>query len=363
MNSKSLSSSWTWQIASGGIYALFVFAIPALTGAGWLGWLLTAFSFVVYVAVYVDFFRQWSRSPRRQLIDLGLITLLGFALIPVNTGGTTYVAYAAALAPFALRPRHSLMFFTALAAGLWAAMGLASRPDFIVISTWVTFVIFIVGCGNLFLSDRIRQTAIVRRAEEEMKEMAKLAERERIARDLHDVLGHTLSVIALKSELASKLSNRDPARAAQEIREVERISRDALTEVRVAVEGYRSRGLSGELGDARQVLASAGVRLDVEVSPLPLVPRQETALALALREAVTNVVRHACASVCRVVLAIDRDIIILTVQDDGRGGPLREGNGLVGMRERVTAAGGTVDVDTASGVRVTIRFPAATVTT
>ena len=125
-------------------------------------------------------------------------------------------------------------------------------------STWITLVIFIVGCGNLFISDRIRQMPLLRRANEDVEEMAKVAERERIARDLHDVLGHTLSVIALKSELASKLADRDQARAIQEIREVERISRDALTEVRAAVEGYKNRGFSGELREAQQVLASAG---------------------------------------------------------------------------------------------------------
>ena len=224
-------------------------------------------------------------------------------------------------------------------------------------STWITLVIFIVGCGNLFLSDRIRQTLLLRRANEDVKEMAKVAERERIARDLHDLLGHTLSVIALKSELASKLADRDQARAIQEIREVERISREALSEVRAAVEGYKSRGLSGELREAQQVLASAGVRLDAAVADVSLLPLQEAALALALRETITNVVRHARASVCRVALGLDRGEVVLTVEDDGAGGPLREGNGLAGMRERVTAAGGTLKVDWARGVKVSVRFP------
>jgi two-component system sensor histidine kinase DesK len=189
--------------------------------------------------------------------------------------------------------------------------------------------------------------------------MAKVAERERIARDLHDLLGHTLSVIALKSELASKLADRDPARAADEIREVERVSREALAEVRAAVEGYKGRGFSGELRSAEQVLGSAGVRLDADITPVPLSPRQETVLALALRETVTNVVRHARASVCRVALGLDAGDLVLTIQDDGIGGPLREGNGLVGMRDRVAAAGGTLDVIAQKGVRVCVRFPAA----
>jgi len=241
-------------------------------------------------------------------------------------------------------------------------MWLTSHPDRIVVSTWITFVIFIVGCGNVFVNDRLRHSALVRRAQEDVEEMAKVAERERIARDLHDVLGHTLSVIALKSELASKLADRDPGRAVQEIREVERISREALTEVRAAVEGYKNRGFSGELREARQVLASAGVRLDADVGDVLLLPRQETALALALRETITNVVRHARARVCRVALVLERGEVVLTVQDDGAGGPVREGNGLTGMRERVTAAGGTLNVDAAGGVTICVRFPVASAT-
>ncbi len=349
---------WAWQVASGGIYALFVFAIPALTGVTTLAWFLTAISFALFVWLYGDFFLQRGRSTRRQIVDVTAIALMGFALIPFNVGGTTYVAYAAALAPLSLRPRHSLALLFVLVGVLWTVMWLIAHPDRIVVSSWVTFVIFIVGLGNLFLSDHLRQAELVRRAQEDVEEMAKVAERERIARDLHDVLGHTLSVIALKSELASKVADRDPVRAVHEIREVERISREALTEVRSAVEGYKNRGFVGELSEARQALASAGVRLDAEVGDVPLLPRQETALALALRETITNVVRHAHASLCRVALVRERDDVVLTIQDDGAGGPLREGNGLTGMRERVTAAGGTLSVDSARGVTVSVRFPA-----
>ena len=251
----------------------------------------------------------------------------------------------------------SLVAFGVLAAGVLGELELIADPDRWVIGAWISFVIVIAGCGNLFLGQWLRQNAVIKRAQEDLEEMAKVAERERIARDLHDLLGHTLSVIALKSELASKLADRDPVRAVEEIREVERVSRDALAEVRAAVEGYKGRGFSGELLDAEQALGSAGVRLDACVEPVALSPRQETVLALALRETVTNVVRHARASVCRVALGRDAGHLVMTVQDDGIGGPLREGHGLTGMRERVTAAGGTLDVQVAKGVRVCVRFP------
>ena len=133
-----------------------------------------------------------------------------------------------------------------------------------------------------------RANARLRMAQEEVERLAKTAERERIARDLHDVLGHTLSLITLKSELAGKLVGRDPERAGREIREVERISREALREVRTAVAGYRSEGLQAEMGRARLALESAGVRLEYFAAAGGAGPRAETVLALAMREAVTN---------------------------------------------------------------------------
>jgi two-component system, NarL family, sensor histidine kinase DesK len=347
-----------WQATSGVIYAAFVFLVPAIKGAPWTTWVITAASFAIFAALYRDFFVHPAGPKGRQLADLAGIGLLGSALLPINTGGTTYVVYVAALVPFVLKPSHAIAVFVLAAAVLWAVMmTLVASLDRYIVSAWVTGVIFIVGIGNIFVGERVRQGALLRQAREDVEEMAKLAERERIARDLHDLLGHTLSVIALKSELASKLADRDPARAAAEIRDVERVSREALSEVRAAVEGYKGRGFSGELHGAQRTLGSAGVRLDASVATVTLSPRQETVLALALRETITNVVRHARASMCRVALGVERGELVLTIQDDGVGGPVMEGNGLIGMRERVRAAGGTLVVDAASGVRVCVRLP------
>jgi two-component system sensor histidine kinase DesK len=354
----SNGSPWRWQAASGVIYAGFVFLVPAIKGAPWATWLITAASFAVFSALYRDFFVHAAGPKRRQLFDLAGIGLLGLGLLPINTGGTTYVVYVAALVPFVLKPAPAIAVFALAAAALWAVMmTLVASLDRYVASAWVTGVIFIVGIGNIFVGERVRHGALLRQAREDVEEIAKLAERERIARDLHDLLGHTLSVIALKSELASKLADRDPARAAMEIRDVERVSRDALAEVRAAVEGYKGRGFSGELRSAGRTLGSAGIRLDADVEPVKLSPRHETVLALALRETITNVVRHAQASVCRVALGVEAGELVLTIQDDGVGGPLREGNGLIGMRERVRAIGGTLLVHTEKGVRVCVRLP------
>ena len=140
-------------------------------------------------------------------------------------------------------------------------------------------------------------------ADEEIEHLAKVAERERIARDLHDLLGHTLSLITLKAELARKLVDRDPQRAKQEMLDVEQTSRAALADVREAISGYRGEGLAAELIRARKTLETAGISVDSDIAELPLTPAQETVLALALREAMTNVVRHAQARRCSVQLA------------------------------------------------------------
>ena len=249
---------------------------------------------------------------------------LGFGLLPFNMAATTYVVYAAALAPLALTPAPLVRGVLILAAGIAVEMAFIAGSSRLIVadgpsssSSWSASAI----CSSATASARTPSSG---GRSEDVEEMAKVAERERIARDLHDLLGHTLSVIALKSELASKLADRDPARAVAEIREVERVSRDALAEVRAAVEGYKGRGFSGELRSAEQALGSAGVRLDTDVKPVTCSPRQEAVLALALRETVTNVVRHARASVCRVALGVD----------DGRSG-----HDDSGRRHRRTAAG------------------------
>src|SRR4029077_6844194 len=135
-----------------------------------------------------------------------------------------------------------------------------------------------------------RMNRKLRKANEEIENLAKVAERERIARDLHDVLGHTLSVITLKAELAGKLIDRDPQRAGKEIREVEEISRQALSDVRDAIRGYRRKGLLAEIGEAKSPLETAGVTVRCDASNIEKLPAmQEGVLTMAVREAVTNV--------------------------------------------------------------------------
>jgi two-component system sensor histidine kinase DesK len=196
---------------------------------------------------------------------------------------------------------------------------------------------------------RLRQ-AELKLSHDEIRRLAALAERERIGRDLHDLLGHTLSLITLKSELAMRLFDRDPLAARREIVDVERVARDTLGQVRRAVAGIRAAGLAAELASAHLLLESGGVRLDYEAPDDATLPADvETIFALTLREAVTNIQRHARATYAQVTLAVAASEARLTIEDNGCGGVISPGNGLTGMRERLRALGGDLAIVAGNG--------------
>jgi two-component system sensor histidine kinase DesK len=211
--------------------------------------------------------------------------------------------------------------------------------------------------GNQISYREALSTRALARSQQEVARIAKVAERERIARDLHDLLGHTLSVIVLKSELASRLAEKNPARAAKEIREVERIARESLQEVRSAVRGYRSAGLEAEFANVSLALEAAQVKLEQFIQPVELEWAHEQALAFCLRESVTNVIRHARAKRCWINLEQRSDSVLLEIWDDG-GGKIKFGNGVRGMRERTEALGGTLETTTSAGYAgISLKIP------
>lgn len=164
-------------------------------------------------------------------------------------------------------------------------------------------------------------------------------------------------MIVLKSELASKIADRDLARALSEIRDVERISRNALTEVRQAVSGYRGERLQDELANGRESLEAAGVAVVTAIDPVGLGGEAERTLAFVVREAITNVIRHARARRCEIRLSRNGHGLVLAIEDDGVGGAAADGAGLSGMRSRVAALGGIIERDGRAGTRLTITLP------
>ncbi len=324
---------------------------------GPLEWTLTLALIAVFLPVYLT---NFTRRGRGALVGTGVIALLGFFGMFVNSGSSAFFIYAAAGAPFAAaRPRGGVRLVAAVFGLVAASFALSPLPFparwWAFFPAWV--FVPVLGAVNLFAAERARADAELRLAHGEIRRLAAVAERERIARDLHDLLGHTLSSITLKSELAAKLAEADPARAGLEMREVTRVSRTALKEVREAVRGYRTRDLNTELAAVQGMLEVAEVRLDHFVEPLTLSPEREAALALALREAVTNVVRHAHASSCRVELKQTGAEVRLIVTDDGVGKRGPDGAGLEGMRERTEGLGGTLQMTVAGGTRLELTLP------
>jgi two-component system sensor histidine kinase DesK len=186
--------------------------------------------------------------------------------------------------------------------------------------------------------------------------LALVAERDRMARDLHDVLGHSLTALSIKAELAARLIDVDPTRAREELDSIQQTARQALTEVRSTVGGLRTANLEAELAAAPLVLADAGIETRLVGTVADTDPRHRTMLAWVLRESVTNVVRHARASMVSIELSPNG----LVVADDGAGfepSDVHDGNGLLGMRERVSAAGGTLHLSGGPGTRVEVVLP------
>jgi len=335
-------------------FMIWFFVNPSWKHAGpllWIGNTLFGF-FFIWLYLY-----SFSRpEPRRLYAVIAMMAMAALA-IPVNENGACFLVYAIAAGAFTTSVRRVALLITLNV----AILGFFSYRLHLPIGEWVSMLLLIIIVGFMTHNGCVSHCAAekLRVANDEIEHLAKVAERERIARDLHDLLGHTLSLITLKAELARKLVDRDPQRAKLEMQDVENTSRAALADVREAISGYRGQGLAAELTQARRTLETAGITVDCDTSEVPLSPAQESVLALALREAVTNVVRHAQAQRCVVRLGRNQELCTLEIADNGRGTDAPEGNGLRGMRERLEAIGGSLQRLTGAGTRLVIHLPLA----
>ena len=267
--------------------------------------------------------------------------------------------YLVAAAGVALELAAAAAVTVAVAAGVALGLGVAGA-DGSMVAAW-TVTVLGLGAVTAALGSAIRANQTLRRMRDERARLAVSDERARIARDLHDLLGHTLSLIAVKTELATRLIGSDPGRAEAELVDVQNVTREALAEVREAVHGYRQEALSEALASARAALAAAGIdcRVDGDVTSLPV--QVERVLGLAVREAATNVVRHSGARRCVIRLHQRHDDVALEVDDDGTAvpGDGAGGMGLAGLAERARDMDGTFEagVRPAGGFRIRLRIP------
>jgi two-component system sensor histidine kinase DesK len=345
------------------VWLLYAFMQPLFDPEfGALGWALTGLALTLFLPVYLWAWRRGAAGGVKGAAK-GALTMafLGLIFSPFNVGISGFFIYAAAVAGYLEPPRRAAHLLGCILALLGAALLLSPVPWPYVLLTFAPVAVMatVIGVVNIFEAEKERANAKLRLAHEEIARLAKVAERERIARDLHDLLGHTLSMITLKSELASKVALSDPERAVQEMAEVATVSRGALKEVRETVRGYRAGGLAEEVRSAERALKAAGVAFSYRAEAVALTPAQERTLALALREAVTNVVRHAGATRCAVRLEHRGSEVTLTVEDDGCAAPAPEGAGLMGMRERAEALGGGLKRTLGRGTQLTVSLPGA----
>lgn len=309
-----------------------------------------AFGFVTWGGIWVW---HWIRAVGHGGEAVGLISntviLTLFAIIapaPVFVGGVLVFAFMIAGLCFPWRTAVWIMFGLAL---LQIALMAIRRQDLASAASSLLNGILVggVGIGARLLWESYMQLLAAR---EQLAHLAVTEERLRFARDLHDLLGQSLSVLVLKSELVAKQLPADadePLR--REVRDIAQVARKSLNDVRETVAGYRKPTLQAEISNARTALDAAGIGLVVDNSIDAVAPDQDGVLAWCLREAVTNVVKHSGATKCEVRLARDNGSATLDVWDDGRGATtLDGGSGLVGMRERVEMVGGKLDV--ASGI-------------
>lgn len=335
------------------IFLAFFYVQPIAEHASWRSLLLTNAEVLIFLSLYFGIF--WV-GPRLKYVLLLCMAAMGLGFANVNTGSSVFIIFTAAFIPWVFERAKSAVTALGILALTVVIHALVFHPanGFSVTSLVVALG---VGLSNTHFAVRNRADHKLRMAHEEIEHLAKVAERERIARDLHDVLGHTLTLISVKSTLAGKLLDKDLVKARNEIADIEKVSREAMAEIRNTLRGYSNYKLSEELQRAQAALESAGVAVNTESGEVPLTAAQESVAALIMREAVTNVVRHAQARHCSLRVARNNGTCVLEVQDDGCGGFTSEGNGLRGMRERVEALGGTLRYKTSAGTKLSFEFP------
>jgi two-component system sensor histidine kinase DesK len=343
------------------IYLGFLFT-PALDPKNDGRWLWpTLISIPIFIYLYsrvVRSFRDRVLPVPGTLPEVLSIAVLGYVIAYFNESANTYLIYCVSVAPFTIVKLRRLALLVTLLLGVYGLelLVIGFRP----LTYTITCVVSIaVAASNAMLVMHRRKSAMLRLSREEVHRLGRVAERERIGRDLHDLLGHTLSLIAIKSELAVKLMDRDRAAAAREVSEVTDIAREALKQVRTAVTGIRAAALENEIAAAKTLLDTAGVALTFRREGGMLPSEIETALAMILREAATNIQRHSGAhnatiEVTTEAVAAEKSVV-LCVSDDGCGGVTTNGNGLSGIRERVRSLAGSVDIESPRGDGTTLR--------
>ncbi|MGH8141688.1 MAG: histidine kinase [Steroidobacteraceae bacterium] len=339
-----------WGFLAWAVPLAYVLWAPYQHRAGWFEWTATAATLSGVMALFLAGI-TYIDNRRRVAVIGGTLLPIAVAFLAYRPSGGIYFPVVATLVAPAVGGNigRSITILSALAvlfgAEWWLLYWHGSQAAFFPV--FVLGEIFLSGIGVIFA---VRHTREVQRRD-------KASERERIAKDLHDVLGHSLSSLALKAELARRVFHSDPGRALSEINEVERIARQGLSEMRGAVHGYYAGDIYVELDRVESTLKAANVSVERRCERLEIPAATERVLALILREAATNIVRHSRAKACRFVMCQADGEYRLEISDNGCGGKCEEGIGMRSIRTRAEALGGTAVWSCATGTRLSVTLP------
>ena len=303
------------------------------------------------------YFWAYRSGPNNIHWPLTGIVLTAILITPINPGALSLFIYASFFVAFA----YPMRLFLLCLAGLVAIM---LALDTVFTLHWELFlpmgIPLVLAVGLIGRYERLRQQKVIQdhQSTDEIKQLAAMVERERIARDLHDILGHTLSSIILKADLAEKLLvHQKTDEAQQQLGELSQVARDALSQVRQSVSGYKHQGLNIEVSKLLGRLRDAGFQAELKGDLPELNSRQETAVILALTELVTNVIRHSRGDYCQLQWSQQADQLIICLTDNGPCKEVYEGNGITGLRERLAAVGGALSLSASDGVSACIQLP------
>lgn len=328
--------------------------------------LATAVGLLLLGAIHVRYWwRPWPSQQRSAVAAATGMVLTNFILLHL-LGLTQPLLwlYPALIVGVGLRaPAAAIgVGLTALAAGMPMEQEGTLVTGILGPSHSVPLSIALAGLGMIAVRQLIALNADLHATRAELADLAVAGERERLSRELHDLLGRTLSLIAVKAELASRLSAKGDPSAGAELGDVQRIARQAVRDVREAIAGDHAPSVAAELAAAEAALRTAGITVSVANTAASIDPAHETTIAWALREAVTNVVRHSGAHTCRISIEAADGTTTLDVDDDGRG-PIGggTGTGLDGLADRIRALGGTIEVGPREGhgFKLRVRIGAA----
>ena len=346
-NLMAVDNPWPWLV-----YLIFFFIPWTFRFPSWSEVLISLVAVAIFLVCY---FISYKSSGTKLLFCIAGMVLLGIGMETVTITSAVFLIYAGAAAAN-IRPMRNAVATGLVIVAVVIVYSIVTKahPFY-----WGPALLFGIMTGvSVYMSRELVESNLrLVASQTQAKRLAATAERERIARDLHDLLGHTLTVIAVKSDLASKVIDDDPGRAKQELKDIHQTTREALSDIRAAISGIKNMSLTSELANAKMALASADISSEVRTFSEEFPEHIGAALAMLVKEGVTNIIRHAEAEHCEIHVSCENETAQLVIKDNGRGITGKEGSGITGMRNRVAALKGHLEIAGDDGTTIRAFIP------